>query len=287
MLRLAFASGERPPAGGAGREVNAWRDRDGEVFARLIVDGPRRRIVWPGLGIFEFEHGAQTVTVWPEPGTSPEVSRDVFARAILPAALQALGWQALHASGVAIDGSALLLVGRSESGKSTVAYALARAGFPQIADDSIVFSTADARLTVVPLPFAPRLRQPSRQHFLEPATTRSPDFDLRTSNFQTGPRVALGCIVELQQLTARRPPSATQLRPAEAFSVVLSHAHCFDPADRDGNQRLTQDYLRLAHEVPVWRLTYAPGLDALGDVEAAVLRIAATSAVDEARQGSR
>jgi hypothetical protein len=275
MLRLAFATGDRPPPG-AGREVNAWRDRDGEVFARLFVDGRRHRIEWPRLGVFEFEAGSETVTLWTDPGASVEVSRDVFARAILPAALQALGQQALHASAVVVDGSALLLVGRSGSGKSTTAYALSRAGFPQIADDSVVFSTAGDRLRTIPLSFQPRLRAPSRQHFPRPVTPlTAPAAGIR-----------LGWIAELQQQpqTPHREPLATLLPPAEAFSVVLAHAHSFDPGDREETLRLTQDYLRLANEVPVWRVTYAPGLDRLADLERALLQIAGGGAVASAMQ---
>jgi hypothetical protein len=64
------------------------------------------------------------------------------------------------------------------------------------------------------------------------------------------------------------------LPPARAFSMLLSHAHCFDAADPVQAHRLVEDYLALVAQVPVFTLEYAPGLQRLSHVAMAVIETA-------------
>lgn len=264
MLRLAFASGERPPLLAAGREVNAWRSDGGEVFARLFAGGSHRWVDWPGLGLFVFSEGTGRVDVWPDAPLPAAAVQDIFDRAILPAALQALGRQALHASGVVIDERALLICGRSGSGKSTIAFSLGCSGHRQIADDAVVLDLG-AGVAALPLAFSPRLRAPSRAHFF--GTQDSPAASVPEA-------VPLAAIVEVRQQADLTTPAAELVAPAAAFALVLAHAHCFDPGDRAESRRLTEDYARIAAEIPVWTVRYQPGLDRLRELEDVLIGIA-------------
>ena len=60
-------------------------------------------------------------------------------------------------------------------------------------------------------------------------------------------------------------------RSAAAFSAVLPHAYAFDPANPSETRRLTEDYLRVASEVPIVRLTYSPDFETFPTVVTAVL----------------
>ncbi len=79
----------------------------------------------------------------------------------------------LHASGTVVDGRALLAVGRSGAGKSSLALAWSRAGHPLLADDVILVDEGGGvrgipRLVKVP-------RRALRAHGLAADTTVAPD----------------------------------------------------------------------------------------------------------------
>src|SRR5262245_39947575 len=88
--------------------VNTWADETGQVFARAYVSGGRRWIDWRGLGRFTFEPGSTLVHVRACDNASPHALQATFDRVVQPVILQALGWQALHASGVIGPSGALI-----------------------------------------------------------------------------------------------------------------------------------------------------------------------------------
>ena len=68
-----------------------------------------------------------------KPGVSPDAIEETFERGVLPLALQARGIQVLHASGIETPQGVVAFCARSQTGKSTLAYACSRAwGFPHI-----------------------------------------------------------------------------------------------------------------------------------------------------------
>jgi hypothetical protein len=90
------------------------------------------------------------------PGASLSDTATYLTGPILGFALRRRGAFALHASGVEIDGRALLLVGPHGVGKSTTAAALARRGCKVVSDDVVrLRRTGDEWLAE---PFAPGLR---------------------------------------------------------------------------------------------------------------------------------
>jgi len=87
-----------------------------------------------------------------------------------------VGITELHCGCVVKNGSGLLLAGRSQSGKSTLAWALARAGWGYVSDDRTYCSEADGRLVAWGLPTLLKLRPGAVRWFPElkhagPSTT--------------------------------------------------------------------------------------------------------------------
>ena len=156
------------------------------------------------------------------------------------------------------------MCGRSGSGKSTVAYALGQ-DHDQWADDGVIVGLGTQGVVAHRVPFTPRLRPDSRTLF----ATHS---GRRAGHSAAGDELPLRCVAVLRQ--ERSLTATVQCRPvppAEAFQMLVTHAHCFDPRDPDDARRFAQDYLAIADAVPVIEVTYRPGLDYLATVTAAVL----------------
>jgi len=253
--------------------VNAWADDAGQVFARAYAIGTRRWIDWRGLGRFSFEPGSMDVRVRACSKASPRVLQSTFDRVIQPVILQALGWQALHGSGVIGPAGPLVFCGLGRSGKSTLAYAAGRrAGFTQFADDAIVIQTDGERARACPLPFATGLREDARTFVGSMASMGSegsarPEPNQNAKNL--APPIPIRCLFVLSQdVSATADVRIDRVAPADAFALLLTHAHCFDETDAVATRHMVEAYLSFAEYVPVLALTYRPDfakLDALVD----------------------
>jgi hypothetical protein len=236
--------------------VEVWKHSDGTVIA---FGGSRDQGHWMQLlnvGLFVFGEEADVVTVFPDGGVSHELVDDGFRRAVLPMALQVLGRDVLHASAVLGEVGVIAFCAVSETGKSTVAYALDRRGYRLWADDAVAFRIDNAAVTAVPLAFTLRLRQATSEFYgvqagtdelIEPATAE---------------RLAAICVLE-RVGDADEDPAIERLAGADAFPAVLTHAYCFSLADEARKARMTASYLELVDRVPVFRVRVRSGLDHL------------------------
>jgi hypothetical protein len=92
----------------------------------------------------------------PDP-INPDWASIVAAQA-LPLAATLRGLEVLHASGVALNGKALLIAGAAGAGKSSLAAALLRAGAQLLSDDAVALSLSTTGLTAYPGSVALQLR---------------------------------------------------------------------------------------------------------------------------------
>ena len=254
LLSLAIGAGVAPAAG---RQTEEWRDECGKVFARAFSADDHYRIEWPGLGAFAFRPGSREVLVWPEPEAPHEEISDTFHRSLQPVILQALGKQALHAAAAVGPSGTIAFCGSRRSGKSTLGFAMAQAGYRQLADDALVLQLEQGRVTVCPLPFAPRLRPASRLHFGYSDQIPAPAVDLRPAD------LVLSAVFLLRQDDQIKRPRLTALRQAEAFPALLAHAHCYDAQDPIHTRRLVDNYLAIVSLVPIFALQYRRDLQRL------------------------
>ena len=276
--------------------VNIWADESGEVFARGYISGPLRWVDWRGLGRFTFQPGSTVVHVRACANASPQALRGTFDRVIQPVILQALGWQALHASGVIGPSGAVLFCGMGRSGKSTLAYAAGRrAGYRQFADDAVVIEADGERMRACPLPFATGLRQDADRMLRssgagpssllgpvvpvglpEPKTDLEDQTALRHAEDRKDSFAVRSVFVLSQDPAAPADVRIDRIAPADAFALLLTHAHCFDEADRTATRPMVETYLAFADHVPVLALTYRPDFAKLDALVDAVLTAAAS-----------
>jgi hypothetical protein len=216
------------------------------------------------LGVGTFTFGPGGVDAVASENVTVEKIRDAHRRLVLPLALQALGQEVLHASAVAVEAGAVAFCAESGTGKSTLAYSLARRGHSLCADDAVAVECGRRGPEVIPLPFALRLRPASAAYFGEDAPPG-----------------------EVQHPVARRPLTAVcvlqrgseetrvrRLGRVEAFPALLAHAYSFGFKDERRRRQMMEHYLSIASEVPVFQVVLASGLSTLDgtldEIQAAV-----------------
>src|SRR5579863_7665772 len=106
-------------------------------------------------GAYQITNGREIV-VDPLPNVDPDAVRMVLLGRMMAYLLRQRGWLPLHASGVAVDGCAVLFLGESGAGKSTTAAAFHARGHQVITDDVAPVRISGDRC--VALPVRPRLR---------------------------------------------------------------------------------------------------------------------------------
>lgn len=238
--------------------VQTWRDLSGVVCAHGYAGPSWWAIELPRTGTFQLRRSEPgTINVYPAPEAPRTRIDDLYRRTVVPLFLQALGRETLHASAITTSRGAVAFCGDRGAGKSTIAYALAGRGFAQHADDTLVLNVSEGSVTTEPLPFIPRLRPASAAFFRggphrdEPSTVMAPR------------PVPLSTVFVLHRDDARVTPEVKRLNAAHALQALLEHAHCFEPGNPGERWRLLANYLEISTRVPVFDVTFAPGLERL------------------------
>ncbi len=249
-----------------GRPVGEWRDSDGEVCAYGWVCEDGRRIDFPGLATYTYTLNGSVVTATPTQGADLGAIRETFFHSVLPLVLQSMGCEALHASAVIGSRGVLAICAVSGTGKSTLAYALGRAGFPVWADDAVVIRQGEGTPRVASLPFTLRLRAASRAYFGESANSFSAEWYQESGGSKDLPLAAV-CVLQREESSDSICPVRLQrLSAAEAFPALLEHAYCFDLDDNQRKVGMIDHYLTLADTVPVYSVRFTPGFEHLPEL---------------------
>jgi hypothetical protein len=218
------------------------------------VERGEHRICFPGVATFAFRPGESEVRVAPERTTPHGVIEDLFLTSALPLLLQSEGYEALHDSAVQMPGGVVVCCGFSGSGKTTIAYGIARRGHPVWADDAVLLSPpGDRRKTwsSLRLPHAFNLRPEARGFF---------DLDRGSEVDVERPTTGADRLAAVVALT--REPSRTfgvaRLPLAAALTAVMPHAYCFF-AEHGRNGRTVAAYLDLVARTPVFQARLPDG----------------------------
>jgi hypothetical protein len=277
-LRIVHDSSRLPPLPDpetAGTEV--WRDVGGRILALGERHQDARWMHILAVGSYEFSGRSNEVRAYPNGDAGPQVVADQYRRTVLPLALQAHGFEALHASAVRTPNGVLAFCAVKESGKSTLAFALGQKGYPLWADDAVVLAFDEDGVAAAAVPFEIRLRPASSAYFSRtgsapPATAARPVRDLAEPlALEQAPLAAL-FVLERERAHAAAGVELRRLGSAEAFTAVLEHAYCFTLEEPETKRRMMRQYLSLVARVPVFRLSYPTGLDHLPEIVAEIER---------------
>lgn len=245
----------------------AWEprlDHSGRICAYTGALNGSGWLYLPELGYFRFSSDEESVEAFPEEGAPAQLIEEAFNRLALPMALQAAGFEVLHASAVSDGERVHVFCGASRSGKSTIAYALGQRGLEVWADDAVAFKTDEAGIIAIPLPFALRLREEVAEFYDLPADAKRRKNEkseaLRHQPVGRRPIVSISTIERGPKATIRR------LSPGESLPAVVYHSFYFSLEDPAVRRRMSTQFLELIATVPVFRIAVPPGLAALGEV---------------------
>jgi len=204
--------------------------------------------------------GGREIVVDPSPDADPSVLRVMLQGRLMAYLLRQRGWLPLHASGVAIDGQAVLFLGESGAGKSTTAAAFYARGHKVLADDVGAVRVAGGSVELRTAWSGLRLLPDASEIIRHRAAT--PEFQYDKHVFHLGrPEPAASFPVKRiyfleYGIADRRLSVRTDLIP-ESSVVALLNSHSFLRAWRAGNELLQINLERsasLAAVMPVHRL---------------------------------
>ena len=144
---------ELPPGEGAADvsvRIDALNEPRPESDVWSVVAAPGEAHGWaPGAGGFRVR-GGKEIVIDPMPDADDRAVRLAIVGPLFGVILSQRGRFVLHASAVSMNGQAVAFTGPSGRGKSTLVAALARAGYPLIADDMTVIDLDGPRPVVKP-----------------------------------------------------------------------------------------------------------------------------------------
>ena len=264
-LEPAAPRSEHPPPK-LSRHALCYDDRD-----RPLAFGSRDEgALWvdlPGLATFQLPAGDTGLIPFTDERADAGDVLDAYYGTALPFALQATrSLEVLHASGAFVLGgdSAVAFCGRSGSGKSTIAYALALRGYGYWGDDAVAFRVDGAqRVTAVGLPFIAKLRRSSAGYFGVPAEPS----DLVDDFVASSARLAAVFLLEpIDSQGARARVDIHRLHPGDALHALLPNAYRFQPETDERRRETMRAYLELVASVPILGTRFPRRVERLPDL---------------------
>jgi hypothetical protein len=206
-------------------------------------------------GAFHIKQGREII-VDPPPGVDPAVLRVLLMGRMMAFLLRQRGWLPLHASGIEIQGQAVLFLGASGSGKSTTAAAFHARGYQVITDDVGAVRIVDGGQCLVRTA-GPRirLRDDSRVAFVGVEPEGVPHSRKRLFDLTRGEQRALIEARRIYALEYGDEIGCERISPLPAVAALS--AHSFVEHGRMNETALAahlHDCSAVARAVPLYRL---------------------------------
>jgi len=261
------------------------------VSVRLYHSAAGYRLDYTDTGCFDISPTGSEI-VW-HPGHNPDIEAariDVLGR-VFATALHASGLSVLHASAVAIDGTAIAFLAPRVYGKSTLAMAMLDAG-AQLVTDDILAVEPDVPVTAWPGVQSVRLWDDSADRIVgrarlkavgtypaprrdgkgtgdAPTTLTKQVLGRLPQRMLTRGRVPLSAIYVILPVEAGDNVAAARrvpVSPVRAALAIVAHSKLGPLLGKAAAQVVFDRAVRVARAVPVYTLTIARDLACIGDV---------------------
>ncbi len=272
------------PQAAASAFFHEWVLPDGTLWAQFYRTGRGYLLRFAELADFEVSADGRAVSAWPCPGTTKDTLEHLYLNQVLPLALGRQGEQVFHGSAVEAPSGALVFLGASGRGKSTLAASFALAGHRFLSDDALLLAPrAGGTYAVLPSHPSIRLWDDSKDALVGHSADLGPAVQYTAkARLLSGAALAF-CNQErpLRRMYFLEAGDATQVQcapmsPAEALMGLVGHSFLLDI---EGRESLSTHFSQVAAlaELPVFfRLDYPRAFAALPTVRQAILEHAAT-----------
>ena len=253
-------------------DVTVWCDSKGVLGALSHVVDNDHWLHVLGVASFKLQVAQDAVVAFPWANADPDAITDEWQNTVWPTFLQIRGAEVLHASAVSTRSGVVAFCAASETGKSTLAYAVSQRGYDHWADDAIVLDVRPQGVSVQPLPFHIRLRQPSALHFGY-SEARLRRGRVRREGRQKEGALPLQALCLLEGMPSLPDGGAVVIEraaPGQALTRVLQHAIYFSLQDPRRKRRMMEQYLSVVLNVPVFTVRFRRGLELLPSVVDAI-----------------
>lgn len=144
------------PADAAGSDaapvewLHHWRNPDQSIHLSMARTACGYWLRSPGLCDFLIDPAQGSIKLMSEPELDADTLEHLLVDQILPRYLAGKGELVLHAAAMRIDGNAVLFLGESGWGKSTLAGLLGNNGFDLLSDDCMILRPGLGQLVAIP-----------------------------------------------------------------------------------------------------------------------------------------
>jgi hypothetical protein len=248
---------------------------DGSVWLSVGTAGSQSVLHFPHLATFFVNKGASNISCFAPLGTSLDTIRHLLLDQVFPLVSSNRGELVVHASAVVLGTTAVVLMGESGKGKSTLAAGFCAQGHTLITDDSFLLRECLDGLYAVPSYPGLRLWPDTTAVFGEEATSHQRVWQHSSKCLITGALVSfameparVGSFYILGEDAAEI--AIEPMESSNAFFVLMNGYFLLDIISPE---RLARQFMRLAaiaNKFRFFRLAYPRRLSALADVVAAI-----------------
>lgn len=251
-----------------------WLTPDGGVTAEFHRHAAGILLRFPDQADFVIPADLQQIVCTPVPDMDVSTVNSLFENSVRPAIGNHAGSLNLHGSAVVMGGRALAIMGYSRRGKTTLAGALAREGFPFLTEDVLALSISSSGYLVSPQRAVLRVFADSAAYLLnsgDPAAERGEKRELAAGSFFPSAEhsVPLGAICILGPGETDKV-SIRPLDQAGFLAEIMQHSFILDVEDRTALREHFDRLAGLAGHVPCYLLDYPRDFSQLPTVVEAI-----------------
>jgi hypothetical protein len=262
-----------------GREsFHVWSFPDGTVWMYFYRSGENYLLRFPELADFEVSADGHSVRCRPVIGISEDTLDHLYLNQVLPLAMSRQGKFVFHASAIETGSGALVFMGESGRGKSTLAASFATSGFRFLTDDGLLVEEVSGRYQVLPSHPSIRLWEDSEEALVTDEVPIAPPVQYTSkARFLAGEELAfcgetrpLWRVYFLGEGTGNRV-EFTSLSPSKALIELVKHSFLLDIEEQTVLAQHFDRLTRLVNRPMFYRLDYPRRYEMLALVRQAII----------------
>ena len=264
--------------------LHEWHDTDGEVCIRYGRSGKDYLLRFPEAVDFLVSHSGDMVRYFAEESIPDEMVRHLLLDQVIPRIASHKGRLVLHASAVVHDGKAIIFLGDTGSGKSTLVAGFCMQDYEILTDDCILLSPDSNRTMCIPCYPGIRLWNDSYKavvnddRYLSNISYRADKQRLILHNAKAGQHVSaipLTAIFILDDtISQHNQVTIDPVSGAIAAMDIIKQTFVLDVHDKKNTGKLFAIASGIANSgMQIYRLGYPYEYDMLKDVQDAIVEI--------------